>query len=141
MNLWNRMIKNIQAVLFLSRPKGWDRRSKREEQGGFTLVELMVVVAIIAVLAAVAMPQFLNAGDKARDAKIQADTQTISNAAQLYMIDKSTDAVPTVEDLYKEGYLSEAVKTPKGGDYTITAEANEGGKGQHIVVKASDEAN
>ena len=48
----------------------------------------MVVVAIIAILAAVAMPQFLSAGDKARDAKIKADTQTIANAAQLYMVDR-----------------------------------------------------
>lgn len=114
---------------------------KRKGQGGFTLVELMVVVAVIAILASIAIPQFLSAGDKARDAKIQADVQTISNAAQLYMVDNSTDAVPSMEQLYKEGYLAEHVKTPKGGEYTITAEDNEGGKGRHIVVKAADEGN
>lgn len=118
-----------------------NRVKQRPNQGGFTLVELMVVVAVIAILASFAMPQFLSAGDKARDAKIQADVQTIRNAAQLYMVDKSTDTVPSMEDLYKEGYLAEHVKTPKGGEYTITAEDNDGGKGRHIVVVASDEAN
>ena len=117
------------------------RFKKRNGQSGFTLVELMVVVAVIAILASIAIPQFLSAGDKARDAKIQADVQTISNAAQLYMVDNSTDTVPSMDQLYKEGYLAEHVKTPKGGEYSITAEDNEGGKGRHIVVKAGDEAN
>ena len=44
-------------------------------KGGFTLVELMVVVAVIAILAAIAMPQFLSAADRARSAKETADIQ------------------------------------------------------------------
>ena len=61
---------------------------KKSRKGGFTLVELMVVVAVIAILAAIAMPQFLSAADKARTAKETADIQIIKNATQLYMIVK-----------------------------------------------------
>ena len=61
---------------------------KKSRKGGFTLVELMVVVAVIAILAAIAMPQFLSAADRARTAKETADIQIIKNATQLYMIVK-----------------------------------------------------
>ena len=64
---------------------------KKSRKGGFTLVELMVVVAVIAILAAIAMPQFLSAADKARNAKETADIQIIKNATQLYMIVKNED--------------------------------------------------
>ena len=60
----------------------------KSRKGGFTLVELMVVVAVIAILAAIAMPQFLSAADRARTAKETADIQIIKNATQLYMIVK-----------------------------------------------------
>jgi len=108
---------------------------KKSRKGGFTLVELMVVVAI---LAAIAMPQFLSAADRARNAKETADIQIIKNATQLYMIDKNVDTPPTVENLYKEGYLTEHVKTPKDKEYTITYEVVNGGTAKAVVVKAPD---
>ena len=111
---------------------------KKSRKGGFTLVELMVVVAVIAILAAIAMPQFLSAADRARNAKKTADIQIIKNATQLYMIDKNVDTPPTVENLYKEGYLTEHVKTPKDKEYTITYEVVNGGTAKAVVVKAPD---
>lgn len=111
---------------------------KKSRKGGFTLVELMVVVAVIAILAAIAMPQFLSAADRARNAKETADIQIIKNATQLYMIDKNVDTPPTVENLYKEGYLTEHVKTAKDKDYTITYEVVNGGTAKAVVVKAPD---
>ena len=111
---------------------------KKSRKGGFTLVELMVVVAVIAILAAIAMPQFLSAADRARNAKETADIQIIKNATQLYMIDKNVDTPPTVENLYKEGYLTEHVKTAKDKEYTITYEAVNGGTAKAVVVKAPD---
>ncbi|WP_295212630.1 prepilin-type N-terminal cleavage/methylation domain-containing protein [Veillonella sp.] len=111
---------------------------KKSRKGGFTLVELMVVVAVIAILAAIAMPQFLSAADRARTAKETADIQIIKNATQLYMIDKNVDTPPTVENLYKEGYLTEHVKTAKDKEYTITYEAVNGGTAKAVVVKAPD---
>lgn len=111
---------------------------KKSRKGGFTLVELMVVVAVIAILAAIAMPQFLTAADRARNAKETADIQIIKNATQLYMIDKNVDTPPTVENLYKEGYLTEHVKTAKDKEYTITYEVVNGGTAKAVVVKAPD---
>lgn len=111
---------------------------KKSRKGGFTLVELMVVVAVIAILAAIAMPQFLSAADRARNAKETADIQIIKNATQLYMIDKNVDIPPTVENLYKEGYLTEHVKTAKDKEYTITYEVVNGGTAKAVVVKAPD---
>ena len=111
---------------------------KKSRKGGFTLVELMVVVAVIAILAAIAIPQFLSAADRARNAKETADIQIIKNATQLYMIDKNVDTPPTVENLYKEGYLTEHVKTAKDKEYTITYEVVNGGTAKAVVVKAPD---
>ena len=111
---------------------------KKSRKGGFTLVELMVVVAVIAILAAIAMPQFLSAADRARNAKETADIQIIKNATQLYMIDKNVDTPPTVENLYKEGYLTEHVKTAKDKEYTFTYVVVHGGTAKAVVVKAPD---
>lgn len=105
---------------------------------GFTLVELMVVVAVIAILAAIAMPQFMSAADKAKDAKTKADIQTVTNAAQLYMIDKGDATVPTVEQLYKEGYLAEKIKTTNNKDYVITYDTKDSSTAKKVIVKEAE---
>lgn len=112
------------------------KKEKMRKQGGFSLVEIMVVVAIIAVLATVAVPQFVTATEKARAAKESADIQTISSAAQLYMSEKGATTAPTVEALYKDGYLAEHVKTNKGEEYTITYDIKDGSSVKKISVTA-----
>lgn len=107
---------------------------QRQIKNGFTLVELMVVVAIIAILAAIAMPQFMTATDKARTAKETADMQVIKNATQLYLLDKNVTTPPTVETLYKEGYLTEHVKDTKDKEYTISLENKNENSFKSIVV-------
>ena len=54
------------------------------------------------------------------------------------MIDKNVDTPPTVENLYKEGYLTEHVKTAKDKEYTINYEVVNGGTAKAVVVKAPD---
>ena len=60
------------------------RRSKAKKQNGFTLIELMVVVAIVGVLSAVGLPELTKAQDRAKDA---AATATLTNAAKECSLD------------------------------------------------------
>ncbi len=59
-------------------------------QTAFTLIELLIVVAIIGILAAIAVPNFLNAQTKAKLAKVQAEFQSIRSALATYQLDNNT---------------------------------------------------
>ena len=66
------------------------RTGRATTQAGFTLVELLIVVAIIGILAAVAVVNLLNAVDKSKQKRTMADLRTIATAVEAYSTDNAT---------------------------------------------------
>jgi prepilin-type N-terminal cleavage/methylation domain-containing protein len=66
------------------------------KRAGFTLVEIMIVVAIIALLAAIAVPGFLRARKRSQASKILNDLRMISGAVDQYAIENSKKSDDTV---------------------------------------------
>jgi general secretion pathway protein G len=84
---------------------------RKERQSGFTLIELMIVMAIISILAVVAIPSYLGAVRQAREAVLKEDLQTMRNAIDSYTADKQK-APQSLDDLVQEGYLREIPEDP-----------------------------
>jgi general secretion pathway protein G len=109
---------------------------------GFTLIEIMVVVIIIGLLAAVIVPQFLGRVDDARITKAKSDIQAIEAALTMYKLDNfryptteqglaalvTRPSDPSIRNWRPEGYLKRAVKDPWGEDYRYVFPGTRGGE-------------
>ena len=69
-------------------------RKAQENNEGFTLIELLVVIIIIGILAAIAIPVFLNQRKKAQDSAAKADVATVGKEIATYFVDNA--AVPAI---------------------------------------------
>ena len=83
----------------------------RRKDAGFTLIELMIVMAIIGVLAVVAVPSFVGAIRQAREAVLKEDLHVLRAAIDSYTMDKQK-APQALDDLVQDGYLREIPVDP-----------------------------
>jgi len=66
----------------------------------FTLIELLIVVAIIAILAAIAVPNFLEAQTRSKISRVKSDQRTIATAIESYLVDNNHPALDYVDWQY-----------------------------------------
>ena len=83
----------------------------KKNNSGFTLVELMIVMAIIGVLATLAIPSFVGALKQAREAVLKEDLHVLRTAIDSYTADKQK-APQALEDLIQDGYLKSIPEDP-----------------------------
>jgi general secretion pathway protein G len=112
----------------------------RNAQRGFTLIEIMVVVVILAVLGALVVPKILENVDKARVTRAQSDIRAIQTALDLYRLDNfkyptteqglqalvKQPADPTITNYRSGGYLPSLPKDPWNNPYQYVSPGADG---------------
>jgi general secretion pathway protein G len=118
------------------------RKEERHGRGGFTLIELMIVVAILGLLAYVLVPRIMERPEEARRIRAQVDIKTIESALKLYKVDNGTyptteqglsalitkpDQDPIPKNWREGGYIEGAViKDPWGNPFEYLSPGSDG---------------
>jgi len=148
-------------------PKSIKQKRPASAAAGFTLIEIMVVVAIIAILGAAVVPRLMSKPDDARRVRAGLDINSYAQALQLYqlanhnypsteqglqaLVEKPTGD-PEPANYAEGGYIKSISKDPWGRDYvyispgengdfdlmSLAADGVEGGEGKNADITNSD---
>jgi general secretion pathway protein G len=110
-------------MVMMGRARRWNRLAS--EEGGFTLLELLIVMVIIATLAAIAVPMYLRNVQAAKEAVLREDLHVMRQAISSYTVDKEK-APQSLDELVSGGYLKAIPKDPITGrtDTWVTSQTD-----------------
>lgn len=107
-------------------------------EGGFSLIELLIVILVIGILAAIAVPQLLEAAERARQRRTMGDMHSLVSANATYYIDQN-DYSPDLPTLQATGYIEVLIANDGWGNafvyatgadtYTLTSLGSDGAAG------------
>jgi general secretion pathway protein G len=103
--------KTLGWMLSRQNKFGRSKRTSRLGQLGFTMLEMMVVIAIMFILLGMAANRYERALQHAREATLKQDLRVIRDAIQQYTLDKAA-APQSLDDLVSAGYLREIPTDP-----------------------------
>ena len=95
---------------------------KTKSPAGFTLIEIMIVVAIIGLLATMAIPNIRNAIKKSQQQACAVNRKNIDGAKATWALDhrQPPEAIPTDQDRFGDNnYIEHKPDCPAGGDYSL----------------------
>jgi len=98
-----------------------------KKRKGFTLIELMIVIAIIIILAAIAIPNYLRMTDRARRSRVAGDFASLATAIEAYSVDWGHYPVTTAANAFGKNDTGSHFEMEIAGTGTDTAETNVSG--------------